>query len=113
MKKIYVLVVVLAAACFVVSGCGKEKDGGGAAPKTLPRADAILDGEPKYFKYQEQCPVCGADRMSPKHYADVEGKRIYFDSQECVEKFKKNQSKYLQELDKRKKEKMGDYPGKQ
>ena len=57
-------------------------------------------GEPKP---QTTCPVMG-DKISclildKDIYMDYEGKRIYFCSNRCLEKFKKNPEKYINKME--------------
>ena len=101
--------VTLALCVGMVAGCGQDGRSSGAekAPPLYLRAADIKDGAPKYFPEQGQCPVCPTSELREKIYVDVDGKRIYFDSEECRKKFKQNRSKYLQKLDKRKKEASG------
>ena len=84
-----------------MAGCG-DGVGGRAGDKKEIRAKYIEDGAPKYFPEQRACPVCGKGPLFETHHVDVDGKRIYFDSEECVEKFKENKSQYVSKIDKRK-----------
>ncbi len=97
MKKRALLVtcgVVFALSLVFVAGCNDPAAGRGGDPKE-PLANLIEDGAPKYYKHQAWCTVCNGRPLYEKHYVDVDGKRIYFDSAECAKKFKENQSKYL------------------
>jgi len=96
MKFRIAVALCLAAACgFVFAGCG----GGGAGPQDRPnQARQIEDGADKYDPMQVSCPVCDTQSISGDYYADVDGKRIYFDKQECEDKFKENPQQYLQDF---------------
>jgi len=71
-------------------------DRGGDKVETM--AKYIQDGVPNYNDEQKQCPICGAPGLHADQFVDVEGKRIYFDKKECVQKFKENQSAYLSKV---------------
>ena len=101
--------VALALCVGMVAGCGQggsSEDGNSERIYLVARN--IDDGAPKYFEAQEQCPVCDANELQAQHYADVDGKRIYFHDAECEEAFKENRSRYLEKLDKRKQEASGE-----
>lgn len=72
-------------------------DGNSSASK--PKIKAGWSPTPRYDQYQTTCPVCG-NGIKEEHYVDVEtgegSKRLYFDSEECVEKFKEDREKYLE-----------------
>ena len=95
------LIFLLALSCvvFASSGCGKPQSAGDQ-PTTYGTARAIDDGAPKYFEAQMACPVCGRQGLVAEYHVDVDGKRVYFDRKECVEKFTQNQSEYVEKLDK-------------
>ena len=46
---------------------------------------------------QASCPVMGGE-VSKDFYADYNGKRVYFCCDHCVEEFKKNPEKYMQQM---------------
>ena len=46
---------------------------------------------------QVNCPVMGGE-VSKDFYADYNGKRVYFCCENCVEEFKKNPEKYMQQM---------------
>ena len=95
------LFLALAGIALILNACGE----GEAGVSTETRARYILDGTPKLFRDQEKCPVCGGSPLHVDHHADVNGKRVYFDSEECVQKFKENQAEYVAKLKKLKREK--------
>lgn len=83
---------------FLMVGCGDDPTGGRTGDQVETRARYIEDGATKYNPDQKQCPVCGAPDLHADQYVDVDGKRVYFDKQECREEFEQNQSKYLPKL---------------
>ncbi len=96
--------VVLCAKCGQVKGsencckigaekcekCGLAKGSPGCCK--LPQASAA-EGKP-----QTKCPLMGG-KINKKHYADYEGKRIYFCCPGCKAPFKKNPEKYIKKLE--------------
>ena len=47
---------------------------------------------------QKTCPVMGGV-INKKHYADYNGRRIYFCCPACIETFKKDPEKYIRKVD--------------
>ena len=47
---------------------------------------------------QKTCPVMPNRKIKQKFYVDYEGRRIYFCCGSCVKSFKKNPSRYLENL---------------
>lgn len=105
MQRTGVLIIGMALAVFsvfVFVGCGGSSQ---SLPGTTYRTAAkIEDGAQKYFEHQRQCPVCGEKGLVAEQYVDVDGQRVYLDSQACKQEFEKNQSQYLGKVDKRKKQ---------
>ena len=99
MTKIYggvIAVLVAALMGITVAGCGGSGSGSGSGGAGIIReAASIQDGAEKFDKMQTECPVDGGTPIKGDYYAEVNGKRIYFDSQECMNKFKENKQKYL------------------
>lgn len=91
------LSLVLALTCLWLVGCGGGGAGGG--DKVEGVAFLLEDGATKYFKHQAWCPVCNGQGLHENYYADVDNRRIYFDKEECMKKFKNNQSEYLPTFD--------------
>ena len=79
----------------VIVGCGGNDYTPGEGGEPVGMAGEIDDGVQNYNDNQSQCPVCGEMGLRPNFYAEVDGKRVYFDKKECMEKFKQNTSKYL------------------
>lgn len=94
-----IAVVFMLALTFVVfQGCGQQGSSGGG-DNTADRAMYIQDGAEKYFAHQASCPVCGGRPLRSDLHVDVNGKRVYFDKSECVDKFKNDRATYLEKLD--------------
>lgn len=56
-------------------------------------------GQPADSRPQTLCPVMGA-QVNRGIYVDYQGQRIYFCCPACIDLFKKNPEKYLQEMKK-------------
>lgn len=81
----YIKLFLVVVTTMLVTGCMLAKEN---VAKTRP---------------QTTCPVMG-DRIAclildRNIYTDYEGKRIYFCSRDCLEKFKKNPEKYIKRLE--------------
>jgi len=96
MRKIVFLCLVMVAVVFSagIAGCGSRSGGTGGSRA----AKTFEDGADKYDPMQMRCPVCDSQPLNADYYADVDGKRIYFDKQECMEKFKQNTEQYLKKF---------------
>ena len=95
MKKILTLTTaVLCLGLFAVMvGC--EDSGPGADGASVPvMAWTIEDGADKYAPQQDKCPVCGGRPIKAEFYTEIDGKRLYFDKQECVQKYEENPDEY-------------------
>ena len=100
MKRLLLGVVFLGMLAAVIAGCEGKPSGDkpGTPAYTAPTsAMAIEDGAEKYFPMQMADPV-NDKNIEGKFYVDVDGKRIYFSSQESIEEFNKDQDKYLEKL---------------
>ena len=76
-----------------------------------PMCDEKLKAEPdKYFKkaaeegvlfenIQTNCPVSGEELKEKSLFIDHEGRRVYFCCQSCVDSFKGDPDKYLEQMD--------------
>jgi len=102
MKKLLIGIAAIVLMVGFAAGCGPSGgDGGGSGGKRpdIP-ARSIEDGAEKYDPFQAQCPVCGSP-IYADHHAEVEqdgqSARIYFDKEECVQKFEQNPEEYLQD----------------
>ena len=96
MKARLALLLVVALMTAFAVGCGDEP-----GTQEVSYAGAIDDGAEKYAPSQYSCPVCGGRPIYGDYYVEVDGKRVYFDKEECAEKFDENRQKYLEELKKR------------
>lgn len=96
MKRILLVCVVAVLALGAYASCQKQSGSGDGGKVTAAQLQG--DVEP-YFLYQHQCPVCGGEPIKQQFKADIDGKRVYFDKQECVQKWKNNTSKYKKKLD--------------
>ena len=94
MKKLIAAATIAIVACFMVFGWNHGL--GNGEERDIINALAIDDGAEKYDQMQYRCPVCGKTGISADYYATVKGRRIYFDSQHCREKFKENPEQYLE-----------------
>ena len=106
MKKFLPITIVLALCCLITVSCEK----GGTAPegKEITTAVQFKDGADKYFMYQHKCPVCDGEPIEEDYYADTERGRVYFDKEECRDKFKANSEKFLKKLNEHMKRTMGE-----
>ena len=96
MTRLAIAAVVAAALAFACVGCGEsayEDTGSG-----IQFAATIEDGADKYNPNQNRCPVCGEQPIKGEFYADTEQGRVYFDKQECADKFKDDPQKYLKQM---------------
>lgn len=89
-----VLIAGLGAALF--SGCGGVGNEGRGEQVF---ASEIEDGAEKYDRSQYNCPVCEGQPIVGDYYAEVDGKRIYFDKKECETKFKENPDRYVGDME--------------
>ena len=96
MRSIMIILAVGAALSLAVAGCG-QGGGGEGESQDIISALQIQDGSTPYNERQFTCPVCGGKPISPDYYADVNGKRIYFDKEECAEKFKQDPETHLKQ----------------
>jgi len=91
-KLIVVAVIVLLLTGF--AGCGQDASSEEKDPVT---AMSIDDNAPNFYEDQIECPVCGGQPINAEYYVDAVRGRVYFDKKECMEKFKEDQAKYIQE----------------
>ena len=101
MTRYLIWCVVAGMVCFAVTGCRRAE-----RPRVEPDHPAVTlptfameieDGAVPYFPTQYICPVC-EERIKAEHYADVDGKRIYFDRAECADTFKRSPAGYMEKL---------------
>jgi len=100
MKRLLLGVVFLGMLAAVIAGCEGKPSGDkpGTPAYTAPtRAEQINDGADKYFPMQMADPV-NDKNIEGKFYVDLDGKRIYFSSQESIEEFNKDPEKYIQKM---------------
>jgi len=94
MRKVFVLSVLCAVLIMpMLCGCGGP---GNEGRGDQVFASEIQDGAEKYDRSQYNCPVCQGQPIVADYYAEVDGKRIYFDSEECEQKFKENPEEYVE-----------------
>ena len=106
MKKLALICAALGVFALLATGCsGRSAD---KDESTNRPAIEIQDGAQKYDSFQFNCPVCGEPGIKGEFYADVNGKRIYFDKKECAEKFKGDSEKYLKKYQEMKRSPGGD-----
>ena len=80
----------------LVVGCGGE--GGSEKSKSRLVAGGISDEARAAVPAQTACPVCGA-AITRDAYVDAEKGRVYFDSEDCVQKWRDNPDKHRANLD--------------
>ncbi|MBL8878493.1 MAG: hypothetical protein JNG88_05165 [Phycisphaerales bacterium] len=54
--------------------------------------------EEQCYSYQPLCPI-GGEMIDPAAVADIDGKKVYFCCEKCVDKFKKDQAANMKKLD--------------
>lgn len=79
-----------------LGGCGEDTQGG-KGEHTAYVAMGINDGATAKVGSQGTCPVCGEPIVPEYHTASKEA-RVYFDCQECLEKYEANPGEYKQKL---------------
>ena len=98
MRRILIALAVVTVLCGALVGCGGEGDGEMDENAGLvPAAMEFQDGAEKFYHGQMTCPVCDGKPIKEELYADTKGGRLYFDKQECVDEFKNNKQKYIEE----------------
>ena len=98
MKNILIVAVLVTLALLSLSfvGCGQEAaDSGSSDMPTM--AYNFRDGAPKFYDEQKTCPVCGGEPIKEGIYATYQGKRVYFDKEECATKFEESPEQYINE----------------
>ena len=97
--KNYRAALLLVAAILIASfaGCGPSSE-----PDQLPGAWSFHPNSPKYKSDQTHCAVCGGTPIKEEFSTEVgrANMKVYFCSQECMEKFESDPEKSLQEFDK-------------
>ena len=99
-SKWWLAVLTLLVATSWLAGCGGGSQEGGAA-KTggYYVAQGINDGANPAVPQQRECPVCG-NPITPDVHTESSDSRVYFDREECLNKWKKNKSQYMDNLKK-------------
>ncbi len=82
-------------------GCGKQSSGEGTKSDRPTMAYDFRDGAAHYYEEQKTCPVCGGQPIKEGVYATYQGKRIYFDKEECADKFESSPQEYIQKWQER------------
>lgn len=94
MKKVLLCVAVAALMGAVFAGC--DGGSGGSEEYSEKPVMEMHPGEKKYDFQQYECPVCGGHALKEELYSEVDDKgRIYFDKEECKNKFDSSPQKYL------------------
>jgi len=92
MKNALIVLAVILLTAFSVVSCDRDPSAG------KPEIKGTWSPAAKYDPYQEACPVCGKG-IDREHYVDVNtedgDKQLFFCGEECIEKFSKDQEKYL------------------
>ena len=113
MKGRIAILVFSAVLCMGLLGCGgeqqtsstkKTKPGPGGGPPDVTTAAELAKGQDAQpvRPMQMNCFVCGERPLKADIHADISmgggSGRIYFDKQECLDKFENNKKKYLQRM---------------
>lgn len=101
MKKTLTVLALLAIVCVAVAGC---EEGGGGGGSGEPEAHALKfakeQGVQPLEMSQHLCPVCDGKPIKKNLYHDLQRggqqARVWFDKQECLDKFEENPGQYLQ-----------------
>ena len=100
MKHVLLAVVLAGVLGLMVAGCEQrpaaETTGESGAPPVY--ASSFDDGVDALNPNQFVDPVSGAKPIKQEFYADVEGKRVYFNSAESRDLFEKDPSEYMDAL---------------
>ena len=96
MKKtvVFASLVVCLGLFAAIVGCGDSEPEGMGEAGVPVMAWTIEDGAEKYAPQQDKCPVCGGRPIAEEFHTEVDGKRLYFDKQECVTKYEQNPDEY-------------------
>lgn len=98
MKRFVFFLAVVSAGVFLVTAAGCDEGvSSGSESERPPMADEFRDQAAKFYPSQEKCPVCGGQPIKKEAYVDHQMKRIYFDKQECADKFEQDPHKYIQQ----------------
>lgn len=108
MRKVLIVVAMAGLLCWGLAGCGGEGQSEDAA-KILTAQEIESEVRPM-VPMQSKCPVCDGSPIDPDIHADYENKRIYFDKQECLDKFNADKEKYVTELRQKMMQMMGGPP---
>ena len=91
-----ILAVLLVGAIGIMAvSCGSGSSDDDSGKGIVREAASIQDGAEKYDNMQMECPVCGGKPIKGEFYADVDGKRIYFDKESCMNDFKQDPQTHL------------------
>lgn len=94
MKKVALLLTLAVLVTPLLTACGEKQ----AQETEVTFAGAIEDGAEKYAPNQFACPVCDQRGLQGAYHVELDGKRVYFDSQDCADKFEQNPDKYMENL---------------
>ena len=101
MRGFVILTVLVAVLAMGFAGCGQEAYDD--TESGIQFAATIEDGADKYDPNQYACPVCDGQPISGDFYVDTDNGRVYFDKQECADKFEENPQQYLQQYQQKQK----------
>ena len=111
MKKLLAVILLASCLCLVLPACDGGSGGGNGGgtsteldesgiPKDAVIASKFDDGVEALRPQQSLCFICGQGPLKAEYHADVDTdggqRRIYFDKQECVDKFEQNPDRYMQ-----------------
>jgi len=97
MRTMLIGTVVALLLCVGVIGCGQE-DTVEAKQEAPPNAASFQDDERPFYDMQMECPVCGGQPIKQELHADTDEGRVYFDKQECVDKFQQNPDQHMKKF---------------
>jgi YHS domain-containing protein len=106
MRRVLILALYAAIGLLTVSaiGCGEKGNSDQQATGKPTMAYEFRDDAPKYYSQQRTCPVCGGQPIKEDVHVTHQGKRIYFDKEECATEFEENPEKYIQQWTERMRE---------
>lgn len=94
MRKFLVGVAVAVLLCVGLMGCEPES-GVEAKQEAPPNAASFKDDQRAFYDMQMECPVCGGQPIKQEFNVDTNEGRVYFDKQECQDKFEQDQQKHM------------------
>lgn len=93
------LALIVTAVVMGLAGCGGGGSESGSDTSVAGKvvAGKIDDGATALLSTQIKCPVCG-EPIKKEVHTKPEENRVYFDKQECLERYRENTEKYGKKL---------------